>query len=397
MWLEGEDACHPTREQELLLRAAVLQGMAALEAWREWRALVEIEALDRASLRLLPQLYRNLVQHGVADPWLGKLKGIYRYAWSRNQLMLGATAGVLAAFRAAGIETLILKGVALSALHYRDRGARPMDDIDVLVPWRHAASAMRLLEGCGWAPCVAGPAAVHIAYRHALGFRTPKGGELDLHWNVLLESCHPGAAASFWRAAVPLEVAGISTKALCPADQLLHVCVHGTRWSSPPPIRWIADAMMVLHSAGDTLDWNRLVEEAARRRLGVTAERALAYLVARLEAPVPVDVLARLRAMPRWRFERLEYHAKSRPRAARLLGDLPVVLFHFLRLTEGASLGRRLVVLNDYLRYRWGVESPLQVPLRAIAKASRRLVRVPLGRIAEAARALRGEPARRLG
>jgi hypothetical protein len=345
----------------------------------------------------LPQLYRNLLQHGAADPWLGKLKGIYRYAWSRNQLMLGATAGVLAAFRAAGIETLVLKGVALAALHYRDRGARPMDDIDVLVPWRHAAAAMGILEGRGWAPCLAGPAAVHIPYRHALGFRTPKGGELDLHWNVLLESCRPDGAESFWRAAVPLEVAGISTKALCPADQLLHVCVHGARWSSPPPIRWIADAMMVLQSAGAALDWSRLVEEAARRRLVVVAERALAYLVARLEARVPVDVLARLRAMPRWRFERLEYHAKSRPRAARLLGDLPVVLFQFLRLTEGASPGRRLVALDDYLRYRWGVEGPLQVPLRAIAKASRRLVRVPLGRITRVARAPQREPARHLG
>jgi hypothetical protein len=376
----------------LLLRASVLQGPAALEAWREWRESVDIEALDRASLRVLPQLYRNLVEHDVSDPWLGKLKGIYRYAWSRNQLMLGATVRVLTAFRAAGIETLVLKGVALAALHYRDRGARPMDDIDVLVPWRHAASAWRILECCGWAPATAGPAGIHIPYRHALGFRAPNGGQLDLHWNVLYEGCRPDADESFWRAAVPLEVAGIATKALCPADQLLHVCVHGMCWNSPPPIRWIADAMMVLHSAGDELDWGRLVEEAARRRLIFVVERALAYLVARFEAPVPVGVLERLGAMPRWRFERLEYRSKSRPRAGRLLGDFPVVLFHFLRLTEGATRSHRLVTFADYLRYRWDVEGPLQVLLRGVAKAARRLLLVPLGRIA-GARALRREPA----
>lgn len=388
--------CHPTPEQELLIRAAVLQGTPVLDAWREWRARTDFDALDRASLRLVPQLYRNLLQHDVDDPLMGRLKGLYRYAWSRSQLSLRATADVLTAFRGAGVETLLLKGAALAALHYRDHGARPMDDVDVLVPWSQTAVATALLERRGWAPAVAGPLTRHIRYRHAVEFREPKGGKLDLHWNVLSECCGPEQDDACWRAAVPVEIGGTLTKALCAADQLLHVCVHGAKWNRLPPIRWIADALMVLRSAGDTLDWTRVVEQAARRQLVVTTERALAYLAARFEAAVPAGALARLRALPRRRFERLEYRAKSRAPASRILGDLPLAVFHFLRLTDNASTGRRLAAFGDFLAYRWQIEERSDVPSRVIKKAARRLVRVPLERLAVTARASRDEPVRHL-
>src|SRR2546430_6554391 len=47
-------------QQELLLRAALLQGPRAVEAFERWRHLVDVEELDPDSHRLLPQLYHNL-------------------------------------------------------------------------------------------------------------------------------------------------------------------------------------------------------------------------------------------------------------------------------------------------------------------------------------------------
>ena len=46
----------PTREQERLLRAALLRGPLALEAWDEWKAGADMDHLDAGSYRLLPQL-----------------------------------------------------------------------------------------------------------------------------------------------------------------------------------------------------------------------------------------------------------------------------------------------------------------------------------------------------
>ena len=58
----------PAPQQRLLLRVALGQGNAALDAWRAWQGQVDPAALDPGSLRLLPRLYRNLTGLGIADP-----------------------------------------------------------------------------------------------------------------------------------------------------------------------------------------------------------------------------------------------------------------------------------------------------------------------------------------
>ena len=40
---------------------------------------------------------------------------------------------VLGELRRRGIEPMLLKGAALTLLHYRDSGLRPMEDVDILV------------------------------------------------------------------------------------------------------------------------------------------------------------------------------------------------------------------------------------------------------------------------
>ncbi|MHC5833634.1 MAG: nucleotidyltransferase family protein, partial [Nostoc sp.] len=80
----------PTPAQELLLQASLLKEKAALTAWEQWRSSVDIEVLDAESYVLLPQLYQNLLAHGVEDPHMARLKGIYRRNWCANQLQIKA-------------------------------------------------------------------------------------------------------------------------------------------------------------------------------------------------------------------------------------------------------------------------------------------------------------------
>src|SRR5207237_7629349 len=97
----------PTREQERLLRAALLRGPLALEAWDEWKAGADMDPLDAGSYRLLPQLYRNLHRQGVDEPVLVLFRGIYRRTWYENQLRFHQLAGLLRSFRDAGIDTMV--------------------------------------------------------------------------------------------------------------------------------------------------------------------------------------------------------------------------------------------------------------------------------------------------
>ncbi len=70
------------------------------------------------------------------------------------------------AFAARNIPVMALKGVALHALVYEDEAERPLSDVDLLVPPRHHADAVRALEDAGfrrrtpatsWATTLAAP------------------------------------------------------------------------------------------------------------------------------------------------------------------------------------------------------------------------------------------------
>ena len=238
----------PRPDQLLLLRAALSDGDDALRAWARWSEQVGLDAAERASQRLLPLVYANLRRLGADDPELPRLKGLYRHAWYRNQLLFRRVAEVVRRFREAGVETLVLKGIALSVLHYRDSGVRPMEDADVLVRPDRAAEAVGLLLASGWRPLEVVPA--YLEVKHAHPFEHEAGERLDLHWNALWEAAPDD---DLWSAAVPLEVAGEPTLALDPTDQLLHVCVHGVQWDPTPAIRWVADAVTVDPRRGDRL------------------------------------------------------------------------------------------------------------------------------------------------
>lgn len=293
----------PTAAQELLLRAAVLDGEQALAAWRRWRRLAPLDDVDPASTQLLPLAYRNLLALGADDPAMGWLKEAYRQSWARNHLLFRAAAGALGDLHGAGIPTLLLKGAALSLLHYRDTGARPMADVDVLVPLERAEEACRVLEAGGWAPQ---PHARRlIAMRHAGCFSAGPGREVDLHWYSLFLSAPDD---DFWESAVPIELGGVSSLTLEPADQLLHVCMHGAFEGS---VHWVADAITVIHSA--PLDWERLVDRATARRASTCLSDALRFLRLRLGAPVPPAVIDRLAAVPSPWFERAGYRAAIGP------------------------------------------------------------------------------------
>jgi len=51
--------CWITKQQRLLLRAALLSGQDAIHAWENWIANVDIDRIDTGSYRLLPLLYHS--------------------------------------------------------------------------------------------------------------------------------------------------------------------------------------------------------------------------------------------------------------------------------------------------------------------------------------------------
>jgi hypothetical protein len=375
----GDDsALWPTPEQVLLLRAALPGGQGALEAWSTWRSrhdLVESH-LDRGSFRLLPLLYRNLVALGSDDPDLPRLKGIYRYWWCSNQRLLYQAAGLVRDLEQAGVPCIVLKGAAAATLHYRDAGVRPMGDIDVMVPLDRAALAVRHLESLGWR---ANRRHIQdlIRYQHSVTMEKD-GASVDIHWQVFRECIQGDAGEGFWRRSVPLEFLGAHCRGLGPGDALLHAVVHGIRWREEPTVRWIPDALAILHSCGDAIDWDALREEACARRLLLRFVRGLEYLRENFDAPIPDAAFERLRRTPATPLERLEFRLLTLGADGNRklqLGHAPLFAVTYLRLVSRRSPFHKLAELPAFLRYRLrNRREPAILAVRRVKRTLRRAV-----------------------
>lgn len=364
------DGCWPTVQQELLLRAALVPGPEATDAWRRWSAVSDLDRLDPSSVHLLPKVYRSIQREGLTTaPDLGRLKGIYRQSWYRNQIVLRDTAPLVTGLAARGVQLLLLGGAAITLRYHRNLGVRPIDDPGILVAKSDVSRALGVLREAGWRPrepCV--PAATPKFTRLV----DERGGGLDLHWRLLAEDSVPDAEVELWRAATSVEWPGAHALVLDPVHQLLHLCLHGVRWRPVPDLRWIADAAAVLDVAASTLDWDRLVHAASRYHVSLPVLHGLAYLrelLGEVMPAEPIAALARCRTSPR---ERLEIRLICRAPGA-LVGSLPQRSVRWLRITHGQGWVARAAGFPAFLAEDLGCRNVAQLARLLLVRAARRI------------------------
>ena len=356
-----------TRPQESLLRACTGRGPAAIAAWREWKDLVDMERLGPGTTCLFPLLHSNLRKQGFEESALpGKLKGVYRQAWSRNEVLFHAVRGALNALHAAGIEVMLIKGPALAVAGYKDAGLRPMKNFAVLVPESRLASTIQTLTTAGWVSRF-----LHLdralPIRHAAEFLDADGHRLDLHWRFLLE--RPGINP--WDHAIPHDFDGLPVRIPLPADQLLQVCVYGPLAGEPPRLRWAADAWTIIHAAVPPLDWNALVDSAQQHELVALLRDALLFLKQTLDADIPDAALARLASIPISPADRHEHVITTR--LQRRFGLLPVWWHSYRRLKRAGGPEMNGLGFGRYLQYTLDVPRLWRLPFTMAGVALRRL------------------------
>jgi hypothetical protein len=292
-----------------LLRAALLDGPDAADAFAAWRVGVDLADIDYGWSRLLPLVQRNLTRCGIDDPWMERMRGIRRLYWARNLTLLHRVRPVLAHLAWAGIPVILLKGAGIIASFGSSIDLRPMDDVDIMVPPDRLAQVVDIVTTLGWRPKEPLPcaAAAMAALTSTAGwpFIAPDGTELDLHWRALNLDGRIGNDLGFWQRATPARLVGQRVLVLAQADQLLHVCVHAVYWAGFSSLRWAADAALILRASQDRLDWPTLCAEARRRDFATLMHDCLRFLATELALPVPRAILRDLRRKARF-IERLE-------------------------------------------------------------------------------------------
>lgn len=362
-------ALAPNDEQRLLLRAACGERDVARAAWDRWRTAVDLDQVDRPSFRLLPQVYRHLLALGVDDPVLERLKGVYRFSWSANAAILGATREVVDRMAAAEVPALLVEGVALAAVYYRDHGARLVDSLALLVPQDRVVDAGRELIALGWRGThdpERGALPAHLTHTRFVAPKKP----VDICWDLLPLGTAPRVAAAVMAGAQRVGILGTVALTIAPADQLLQVCVRAGRWDDPAPWRRLADAMIILREVEWQMDWDRLVDLSQEARVVLPVLGSLRSLVAVFDAPVPAAVLTRLERSPVSRRERTEQRWQELPPTR--LGLLPALLFRYWRMPGNRDRGREPMEFARYLQQAWGLPRVRDVPAAVVRKGIRR-------------------------
>ena len=363
----------PSYDQELLLKAALLKGLPAKQSWEELSKDFDISILDYGSQRLLPLLSHNLKTNQINNPFSSQLRKLYVDTWAKNQILFGRISPLLESLHEVGISTLVLKGASLIVSYYKNFGLRPMSDFDFLVPTDQAYEAISLLRQQGWNPQLKSPDRSLVSYlsvNYAIHFSNPAKCDLDLHWHVFGACLAADADLDFWEDAVPIEINGIHTLALNPTDTLFHTCIHGVRWNKMAPIRWVADAVIILNSA-EKIDWDRLFAQAKKRHLTLPLKDALTYLKDHLDVEIQPEFLENLNRIPVSNLEIREH--RTRTKRPGWSSYIPFLWANYPRIALDTGRSSNLLGFIEYLQAFWELDYIWQVPFYAALRSLNRL------------------------
>jgi hypothetical protein len=359
----------PDETQELLLRAALLPGGPGVAAWAAVRPRIDVDRLPGELHRLIPLLAKALTARGVDDPELPRLKGVYQFSWYRNQLLFADAAALLAALKAAGVPTMLLRGAAMVVAYQGDAGARPMNDLDVLVRPGQVEHGRRSAQASGWWPVAGSEPLEHR--EAAVTLRNRQGRVIRLHWQPSRNMPLPDVAREpMWQRSVEVTLGHTATRVPDPADHLVQACIDGARANSGSTLRWITDLTVLLGAVPD-IDWDLVASEARRHHVSLLIAEALRYLVEALGVDVPRAAIAAMAAAPTSPRERLAHRLSltTSPRvtsAAELLG-------RFTRLTADLPLSRAAATAPTFLQTMLGVQRRRDLPVAVARKAVRAL------------------------
>ena len=358
-----------TPDQELLLRASLLKTKEALGAWDEFKSRVDIGNIDRNSFRILPLLYKNLVFHGVQDRDLERLKGVYRQAWYKNQMLFHAMHSALCLLENTGIATMIIGGAPLALFYYKDCGLRSMTDFDVMIRQADLPRAVELLLGAGWQPLQDWPLnRLTQSVRDARGFRDAQGHDLDLHWRLFRGYCVAGAEDDFWRDSLAMQFDSLPVRVLNPTDQLLYILMRRGRRDGGADLRWVADAALLLNDIRAPIDWQRLIGYAQKMSFSLSVKNNSDYLNELVGILVPQEVLREFAAARVSEIERMAWRAETNSND--ITGMLPA---NFYRYLIYAKKKKSISAFMEFLRLYWGKEGFFRLAAAAASKTIKRL------------------------
>jgi len=177
---------------------------------------------------------------------------------ARSMLFEGVAGECVGTLAAAGVPTIVLKGLAYKETIYKATGARPTSDIDLLVPNDKRRDAFAALDRMGFEPRAAAPGFDDADY-HEVAW-TGRSVEIDLHLALAPFARCKIDYATVWKRAEPIKLGDANALALCPEHAAVFHALHMAIDHFALPAVYLVDLARLLPTGDD----RRSAEATAR-------------------------------------------------------------------------------------------------------------------------------------
>ncbi len=307
----------------------------------DWTVLVEtanlqgVTGLFCSSLLKMPEA---LVPEGIMQACREHL----RRRESSNQTLSDQLSHALTELNAIGIEAIPYKGPTLAITAYQNISLRTFRDLDFLIREEQIQPCLDKLRELGYVhERNLSPKQWQAFLRYAgQDILFGKGIPFEPHWafvprTLALEIDYPG----LWQRSFQKLFNAQGILSLAPEDELIVLCVHGSKekWSQ---LKWVVDvAEFVRHHPA--LDWKSLVGRAEAQGLARMVVLGLGLAQHLLDARMPQSVM-------QW-MEKDAYAQKWSKKLAT----------HFFETREGAELS-----IYEPCRFHWSMREKIGDRLR---------------------------------
>jgi hypothetical protein len=266
----------------------------------QWRDLLVMAVRERLGPLLYWAVKRADPDFTFAPVWnavvsLTRLTAVQNVLLRHTQLRVGM------ALKAAGVSPIWTKGIVLIASAYPEPALRPMNDLDVMVPFAQRFAALEVLQALGGVaqrgfikfPRIDDPLVAYAYYAYDFALTLPYHVAIDLHFR-LPGRLLPTARFSWFWDHTRTSPEGIQTLTL--ETHLLYLCGHMILHHGEGHYRTGSYADVHFLITNNSLDWDLLVRLAAELQWTYALERVLTLTLALFDTSVPPEVLAQLRA-----------------------------------------------------------------------------------------------------
>ena len=355
--------------------AALLRGEA--EGWRHWRDRPVSDLVGLAATHGVLALLADLVEPAGEDcppPLHDALRAEFRRHLAADLVREHELRRLVAAFAAAGVRSLLMKGADVAYGAYPRPELRSRTDTDLLVAPSARAAATAVLVALDY-ELVPQSGGDLLMYQEP--FRLLRDGRVahvvDLHWRVFNPQRY-GTSLSFDHldgAAEPRPSLATAARGSSTAHALALACVHRVAHHfDQDRLIWLYDVRVLAAKMRDD-DWSRFAHVVTTNGLQIPCIRSLDAARRDLDADIPDAVFETLRAAGGGEADAAFLDPRS-PHALRILSDFR----HVRGWTGRIRLARQhLFPPASYMRtvYAPASAAPLwALYLRRIVQGSRR-------------------------